>query len=217
MSKFGPSIKIAPRPQRPLPEKEILWGSQDGGCNRFPEKREAITERKFSGDPAPLIAFGRAVSQALDRVWIVDEYLLMPDRKKGDSDRHVREKILSRIEKLLEWMHLEIAANDIRLLTKHHAEICGEDLARFEERANEINNYSARRPLSCNIKVRTHLTTKFDFIHDRFAIIDDELWHFGGTVGGFHASVSAASRGWSASTHGAIDFFEMAWSAGEQK
>ncbi|WP_413437135.1 hypothetical protein ACFDAU_11990 [Sulfuriferula sp. GW1] len=217
MSRFGPSLQIATQPQRPLPDKEILWGSQDGGCNRFPEK-DAISERRYSDNPMPLLAFGRAVSEALDRVWIVDEYLLMPDEKKGDSVEQVKHRVLRRIEKIVEWMQPELVASDIRFLTKHHAEVFEAGaLERLQERAQEINARSARRPMKCTIEVRTHLTQKFNYIHDRFAIIDDELWHFGGTAGGFHASVSAASRGWRATDHGAIQFFEMAWNAGEQK
>ena len=216
MTRFGPSIEIAQKAQRPFPSKEIMWGSQDGGCNRFPARTENITERKFSDNPTPLLAFGRAISEALDRVWIVDEYLLMPDEKKGESDKEFRKKVLSRTEKILEWLHTNLVASDIRFLTKPHKEVeASGALERFQERAQEINDSSVRRPMECTIEVRTHLTKKFDYIHDRFAIIDDELWHFGGTAGGFHSSVSAASRGWRATDHGAIDFFEMAWNAGE--
>jgi hypothetical protein len=48
-------------------------------------------------------------------------------------------------------------------------------------------------------------------IHDRFAVIDDELWHFGSTVGGAHRSINAYSRGWNATTTGAIEFFNELW------
>ena len=214
MRKFGPSIEIAPKTQRPLPDKEIIWGSQDGGSNCFPAGIDVIQERKFSDNPAPLIAFGYAISNSLDRVWIVDEYLLMPEQRKGESSRDVSKKILGRTEKILEWLHTNLAASDIRFLTKHHTEVQASGvLKRFQDRAQEINS-SGRRQMKCTIEVRTHITNNFDYIHDRFAIIDDELWHFGGTTGGFHASVTAASRGWSATEHGAIKFFEMAWNAG---
>ena len=33
-------------------------------------------------------------------------------------------------------------------------------------------------------------------IHDRFAVLDDEIWHFGGTVGGINPQLTAYSRGW---------------------
>ncbi len=32
--------------------------------------------------------------------------------------------------------------------------------------------------------------------HDRFAVIDFELWHFGSTVGGAYPKFGAATRGW---------------------
>lgn len=32
--------------------------------------------------------------------------------------------------------------------------------------------------------------------HDRFALLDNEIWHFGGTVGGVNAHLTAYSRGW---------------------
>jgi hypothetical protein len=47
--------------------------------------------------------------------------------------------------------------------------------------------------------------------HDRFAIVDHELWHFGATVGGSHRSLNAFSRGWDAAAHGAVEFFGEIW------
>jgi hypothetical protein len=51
----------------------------------------------------------------------------------------------------------------------------------------------------------------FPHLHDRFAIVDDELWHFGATVGGGHPNLNAASRGWSVAATRALDFFEEVW------
>ncbi len=206
MKPFAPDIVIAPKPERPFPDKEILWGSQDGGQNRFPTIFAAY-DRKHSDKPAPLKKFGKAVSEAQERVWIVDEYLL-----KSDSGNPAE-----RIEQILIWLPLWLAASDIRLLTKRHKEIGEDDLNKFQKHAQEINDSAARRGKECRIEIRLHLKQDCDFIHDRFAIIDDELWHFGGTVGGFHSRVSAASRGWRAVDHGAIDFFEEIWDKGERK
>lgn len=33
-------------------------------------------------------------------------------------------------------------------------------------------------------------------IHDRFVLLDDEIWHFGGAVGGVNLHLTAYSRGW---------------------
>lgn len=207
MKGIGSGISIAPKAERPFPEKEILWGSQEGGHSRFPTPEEA-RDRKYSGNPVPLQQFGNAVANAQERVWIVDEYLLMPDSGYPAG----------RIDQILVFLPLWIAANDIRLLTKHNQEVDETDLKKFQQRAQAINNHAARREKECRIEVRRHLTQKnCNFIHDRFAIIDDELWHFGGTAGGFQAAVSAASRGWRAADHGAIRFFEEIWNAGERE
>lgn len=206
MKGFAPSISIAPKAERPFPAKEILWCSQGGGQGRFPTQDEAWG-RKYSGNPVPFQKFGNAVADAQERVWIVDEYLLMPD--SGNP--------AERIEQILTWLPLRLAASDIRLLTKQHREVAEADLNRFQQQARAISNYTPRREKECCIEVRMHLTQNCNFIHDRFAIVDDELWHFGGTAGGFQASVSATSRGWRAAVHGAIDFFEEIWNAGERK
>lgn len=201
-------IAIAPKAERPFPAIEILWCSQEGGQNRFPTST-AAWERKYSSDPVPLEKFGKAVADAQERVWIVDEYLLMPDKGKGSP--------ADRVDKILTWLPLSLAASDIRLLTKRHQEVSEDDLKKFQLRARAISNHVARREKECRIEVRMHLTRECDFIHDRFAIVDDELWHFGGTIGGFHAAVSAASRGWRAADHGAIEFFEEIWNAEVRK
>lgn len=207
MKGFPSSIAIAPKVERPFPEKEILWGSQDGGETRFPTSTSAW-ERKHSCDPVPLQKFCKAVAEAQERVWIVDEYLLIPDKGKGSA--------ADRIDKILTWLPLWLAASDIRLLTKQHQEVGESELIKFQQRARDISNYGAHCEKECFIQIRMHLTRVCGFIHDRFAIVDDELWHFGGTVGGFHATVSATSRGWRAADHGAIDFFEEIWNAGQR-
>ena len=202
MKGFVLGIAIAPKAERPFPAREILWGSQEGGQNRFPTSA-AAWERKYSNDPVPLQKFGKAVADAQERVWIVDEYLLMPNKGKGSP--------ADRVDKILTWLPLSLAASDIRLLTKRHQEVSEDDLNKFQQRARAISNHVARREKECRIEIRMHLTRECDFIHDRFAIVDDELWHFGGTTGGFHAAVSAASWGWRAADHGAIEFFEEIW------
>lgn len=206
MKPFGRDITIASNPERPLPKSDIYWCSQAGGNTCFPASMDSIIERVHSESPTPMREFGLAVRNAVDRVWIVDEYLLAPDKNRDPE---------SRIHVILEWIHLDIVASDIRILTKPHAEIGSDILDLFRFRETDINRRSARRDIRFSIQIRMHLRNRFDFIHDRFAIVDEELWHFGGTVGGFHAKISAASRGWRALDHGAIDFFQMAWEAGD--
>lgn len=54
---------------------------------------------------------------------------------------------------------------------------------------------------------------EFDLFHDRFAVTDGELWHFGGTVGGIQPDLTAVSRGWSAVSQKFIDLFNQVWNA----
>lgn len=105
MSKFGQNVKIAPPPQRPLPNKEILWGSQEGGCNHFPIDKTIIWNRKNSNNPEPLLDFWKAVMDSVERVWIVDEYLLKPDIKSNEPEKQVKQKIINRIDTILKWLH----------------------------------------------------------------------------------------------------------------
>lgn len=207
MKGFASNITLAPKVERPFPDKQIFWGSQNGRETVFP----TIDDAKFrigSGEPIPLKEFNKAVLNAQERIWIVDEYLLMPDNQNVEPSR--------RIEQILEWLPVWLIASDVRFLTKRHQEVGDSDLERFQQRAKEINDHRAKRIKDCCIEVRKHFKKNSNLIHDRFAIIDDELWHFGGTVGGFHSKVSAASRGWSAKDYGAISFFEDIWNAGVQ-
>jgi len=202
MKNFKNKITISEKSALPIPaEKEILWAGQDGGCGHFPASKSNIIYRKYAPDPTPIYAFRDAVIKAQERIWMVDEYLLVSEKRKPNN----------RIETISTWLQNDINANDIRLLTKHHDEIDIDALDKFKLRADAINNSRPRNPVKCNIEIKTNLSNKIDYLHDRFAIIDDELWHFGATVGGFHSSVNAVSRGWRASEHGAIEFFEFLW------
>lgn len=221
MKSFGSEIKTVAKPERPFPGKTILWATQTGWGNlkngdmdRFPNMA-AITARNSADHPNPLATFGEAVAQAQDRVWIIDRHLLDPDRGSRQN----------RIDQIINWMLEEsFAANDIKLLTKSHngsnnKEVDNDLAKQFQEYAEMITKSRSKGAAQCNIQVRFALTQQdFDYVHDRFAIIDDELWHFGATVGGFHSSVNAATRGWRASAHGAVDFFEFVWKlAGEKQ
>jgi hypothetical protein len=211
MKTFSSPINVPKPVARPLPDKAILWGSEQGGAERFPAAMHEIMQRRHAEDPVPMKAFGKAASMALDRVWIVDEYFFMPGKHKYFS---VKETIDARIVRILDWLPSTLQANDVRILTKKHAEVGSGVLDLLAARAREINNTRTRGTIQCSIQIRDHLRKDADYIHDRFAIVDNELWHFGGTVGGFQASVSAASRGWNATELGASDFFEMAWDLG---
>lgn len=48
----------------------------------------------------------------------------------------------------------------------------------------------------------------WDLIHDRFAVMDQEIWHFGAAVGGMSKKLSALSRGWFDKDNALRDYFD---------
>jgi phosphatidylserine/phosphatidylglycerophosphate/cardiolipin synthase-like enzyme len=219
MKSLGIEIKTAAKPKYEVPDKAIFWAAEkgygnlnNGDSNRFPGMA-AIVARKSADQPNPLATFGAAVSQAQERVWVIDLYFLEPE--KGEGSRQ------NRISQILNWMPDTMSANDIRILTKSHnigtnKKVDSDLTLQFQEHANIINSCRSKGAGQCVIELRFTLKENFDYVHDRFAIIDDELWHFGATVGGFHSQVSAATRGWRASEHGAEEFFNLAWNTRSQ-
>ncbi|MGK0149700.1 hypothetical protein [Pseudomonas putida] len=170
------------------------------GENRhhFPEY-DAIMARHGVDDVRVVREFEKAISTA-QRVWIIDKHLFSEDGKKPVHSR--------RIKKVVNWF-LTSQIQTIRILTGHH-----DDQAEIEKEFEDLEAFvtDERAKVDTPLKVELSFALKdFDYIHDRFAIIDDELWHFGATVGGFHRDVNAASRGWSAETHKAVQFFDTAW------
>lgn len=182
---------------------EIMWSCESGGTLHFPRDIDTILARKRAPAPQPLQAFCDAVWNAQQRVWVLDGYFLVTDKNRKPDNRIVT---------ILGWLHERMAASDIRILTADHAEVT-EFLGLFKDQEHYINESQTRRDTRCLIQINTGLNHSPIDVHDRFAIVDDELWHFGATVGGFHASVNAASRGWSATHSGAVGFFELIWNS----
>ncbi len=196
---------------RPYPEPQILWptslgygheGGSDSGT--FPSLT-AIKARRAACPPEALTAFIEAAWIAQDRIFVLDDFLFKPKEKSQSKQ--------SRYEQILSWLPDGLAANDIRFLTKAHENRAEQDAVQkqFNEHVAAINQRAPRRAGAAKIEIRFSLGSKFPYVHDRFAIIDNELWHFGATVGGLHNLVNAATRGWDAEAHDAVRFFNDAW------
>jgi hypothetical protein len=80
-----------------------------------------------------------------------------------------------------------------------------EDQKKLNEYLKEKKDVGELNQMNCSFRVRRHLGN----VHDRFAVVDDELWHFGSTVGGAHQAFSAVSRGWSSEEF--CDVYESIW------
>lgn len=64
----------------------------------------------------------------------------------------------------------------------------------------------------CNLELKEHYHSKiYPYIHDRFVLADNELWHFGAHVGGGYEGLSAISRGWAGQAHDFKKIFDYAF------
>jgi hypothetical protein len=205
-----PLIDVAAPITRPYLEPRILWptfrGYGDGGesdAGAFPSLA-AIKARRAASPPEALTAFVLAAWEAQDRILVLDDFLFKP--QEGQSQQ-------SRYDQVLFWLPDGLVAKDVRFLTNAHEDKAqqGAIQNQFRDRVAAINQRAQRRADAAKIEIRFTLGSKFPYVHDRFAIVDSELWHFGATVGGLHSLVNAATRGWDAERHESVRFFNDAW------
>jgi len=205
-----PFVEVAAPITRPYPQPQILWptfpgygNGEESDASTFP-RLTAIKARRAASPPKSLTAFVKAASMALDRILVLDDFLFKP--LEGQSQQ-------SRYEQMLEWLPYGLVANEIRILTNAHEDKTQQRTIQnqFNEHVADINRRMTRRAGMATIEIRFTLGSTFPYVHDRFAIIDNELWHFGATVGGLHNLVNAATRGWDAEAHDAVRFFYQAW------
>ena len=196
--------------------KALFWATawgygncENGDATRFPSSLQPIKARIKAYEAnegsafLPLMTFVEAARNAQDRIWVLDGYLFSPVDGMNRS---------CRIDAIMRWFPAGLAASSVRLLTASiNDDVDRETERQFHELARRINERDKYRKNRLTIEVNFALVKHFPYVHDRFAIIDDELWHFGATVGGLHPDVSATSRGWSAKEYGADQFFDMAW------
>lgn len=146
--------------------------------------------------------FGKHVASAVDRVLVVDTYLLCGGERAE--------------EEVLSWFPDSFEAKDVRIACGGLKQSRSETLftTKLADRATAINTRKASLGAPATIiMLKTNLDpSSYPYVHDRFAVVDDELWHFGATVGGLHHGVNAATRGWNAVAVGAVNFFGEVWS-----
>ena len=179
----------------------LLWpsiayttaGALSSDTPHFPAKQDVHARRDaYRQDYAMrLVAFEIAVMDACQRLLVLDP--------------HFDEVGVRALRDALEYSQ----ANEIRFLTGHLAE---DDRTTWRRQLEQqINrNRTDHREVEINWR-RLKGRSSFPFLHDRFAVVDDALWHFGATVGGGHPGVNAASGPWSAVCTKAITFFDECW------
>lgn len=166
-----------------------IIGSKD--ASQFPIESDVRWRHREckGGNAMRLVAFEKAVMGAHRRLLVLDP--------------HFDEVGVRALRDALEYSQ----ANEVRFLTGQTADDTTPWRQELEVRINM--NRADRREVE--VHWRKLRRNSFPFLHDRFAIVDDALWHFGATVGGGHPSVNAASGPWSAVHARAIDFFDECW------
>ena len=193
---------------RRLPEPSVgprlLWpsirywkGLENKDLSRFPT-REQVNGRhaaRGAGTILKLVAFEAAVMEALVRILVLDPHFdAMGARVLGSA-----------LPSSQAW--------DIRLLTGG-SDIDRDGRERLRRELSRHLNLNQPTPRGLEVRWNANLDKRrFPFLHDRFAIVDGELWHFGSNVGGGHPGLTAASGPWSTTATQAAEFFEECWSS----
>ena len=210
----GSPVTDRPRMREPLREvsdnkvsapstpPQLLWPSIAYGQGvvshddpHFPDP-DKIYERLQaieSGTEGGLRAFELAVTAAAVRVLVLDPHF---DRRGAEILRSA----LSLSQ-----------AQDVRLLTgRRHLD--DQERSRLAKLLTQSCNERRLDRLQVEARWSASLDRDgFPFLHDRFAIVDGALWHFGATVGGGYAGLTAASGPWPAAKSRAIIFFDECW------
>lgn len=198
---------------------EILLTGCNGDLKKFPDTWDVKAKMDCynnSGQVLMLEAFWESLQSAVNHIFILDSYFLNPETPKNINKAVMIENRVSDIQnKLTDACTNGKNGLEIKILTDspYTNDIVEEqkmldDFSTIEEMTKENTQQGQT---GVELSVCLELTRKFNYIHDRFAIIDNELWHFGGTVGGFNSKLSVASRGWDAESLGAIRFFNEVW------
>jgi hypothetical protein len=169
---------------------ELLWPGRSDDLGVFPD-RATLRSRQDNSHPdrPPIRSFIESVwLKAQTRVWILDPFF-----GQDPLPYDVGEAL-----KLTE-------AKDLRLFTRKVS------TALFHEIQDERKERGFSAPTFGVSWYGGLVAERFPFCHDRFAVIDEELWHFGGTVGGGQSGLTAVSRGWPAESTGVASFFDQVW------
>jgi len=191
-------------PTAPDRTPKLLWPSLNAhyektDLKRFPTWEEENNRRAVGEFGAWSPEFMLALRGARDRIWVIDAFLFKNSTRTNNKFFEIVEKEL-----------FETTAQDIRFIAE------GKDghqdqIAEFRILQNLRREPPQIRPFTIDVQLCRGGKSAMQMPHDRFAIIDDELWHWGANVGGTHHDVNAYSRGWSAQETGADKYFVRLW------
>ncbi len=182
-----PALPSVPMASQPVPtltsglQHQIFWLWTTGGCHTPQHPRPGRMEGVHvpSWQPKPLEIFLEEVAQATQQIYILDPHFDEPVGIRGVWDYIVYSNAGVKI-----LVSKTDSKKDLQKWLKDHP-----------DPKQEIRSVDIRK-------------TDLEF-HDRFAVVDSELWHFGSTVGGAQPQFSAVTRGWSANEFRIV--FDRLW------
>jgi hypothetical protein len=167
-------------------------------CARFPREHELHRlGRRLESEPEHLTPFLERAWGATKRLWILDLHFY-PHGYFG----------LKQVLSLARVTDVRVMCEDL----KHEHQPVLKELRRLAECVWNVGRVKGvpHPPAPTRIQLVDRLVRKaFPFAHDRFAIVDDDLWHFGAASCGSGNTLSAATGPWSAIETEAVEFFEM--------
>ena len=191
---------LAPEPPEPSVKPQLLWpsikygkGIENQDAPFFPNRQDVHERYKAprNGTVLKLVEFEEAVMKAEVCILVLDPHFDI-------VGFHAIEDAVSNSQ-----------ASDVRLLTGR-GDIEREEKERKKKELTQYCNLYRSPPMEVLWKAALDKHF-FPFLHDRFAIVDRGLWHFGSTVGGGYPGLTAASGPWSATRTQAKKFFEECW------
>ncbi len=179
--------RTAPPVSPPAPQPQLMFFDRNRGL----ADRQTLSWADHGNDPLFSPTFAEALIVA-KQVWIVDGYLA---------------ETLPLADALFEIVTCA-KVEQVRIITAAKAEF-----AELQERAVYWNT-RASRPGKIELLTLPKREQGFGALpHDRFALVDGILWHWGATVGGGYSGQNACSYGWSAQHTGAATWFDDLWRA----
>jgi len=211
-----------PRPDKP----KLLWprtpGNETPSCgalNGWMSRAELMNETASHGlppsssDPRLEVAqyeFREALSKAERHIYVLDVYAydgalpVLHEAMRTTKATDIR--ILSgKINKDDKRINLFCSINNDGNIKSTHFTL---DDAVKQLRADRAEGDSSQRHRAT---VEWRFLLDANLVHDRFSLIDDELWHWGTSVGGVHAGIHASSRGWFRSSSDFRELFCEIW------
>lgn len=178
---------------------ELHFAGPDGGSRRFPEPWELRRLGDKSSGKARLAEFIERAREARERLWILDPHFL-------DYGLEGAKLILERSK-----------ISDVRFITepmrkdfnKHKSEM--DSTIRKAWRIGYPDGAQVHIGTMFVWRDRLQRAGVYPFAHDRFVILDDQLWHFGFAACGSSNHLSAATGPWDAETTGAANFYSRLW------